>query len=296
MISILQFNVKTKGDYITPKNSSITYNPTENSEYNKNNKIKDDKNIETKELSKELSKDTIYITPNIKITTNDIKDFITKSPDKKIKNMKDYKQLFVSIDLFKQFIEHLNNKDEIGSLTLKNAVDYKKNDYSNKKNIETLKTLTDDLEKNKKEIEKTEENKKELLDNFIISTKNNNKSLEKENIKYHSDISNLIDSGLSETDFNASKNNIEKQIVENHLNIIKNYYNLIKVSELFNEVRNKKILEKKKMIDEKNDIIKDSKNRIKQIETYKRDKIKIDAIKVKITDNENEIYKLTTEI
>lgn len=101
MISILQFNVKTKGDYITPKNSSIAYNPTENSEYNKNNKIKDDKNIETKELSK----DTIYITPNIKITTNDIKDFITKHPDKKIKNMKDFKQLFVSIDLFKQFIE-----------------------------------------------------------------------------------------------------------------------------------------------------------------------------------------------
>ena len=101
MISILQFNVKTKGDYITPKNSSITYNPTENSEYNK-----DDKNIETKELSK----DTIYITPNINFTSDDVKDFITKNHDKKIKNMKDYKQLFISINLFKKFIQHLKNK------------------------------------------------------------------------------------------------------------------------------------------------------------------------------------------
>ena len=290
MISILQFNVKTLGNYITPPNSNIPYNP------NKNGDIKDIK-------KQEDSGDNVYITPNIKFTSDDVKDFITKNLSKNVKN---YKQLFISIDLFKKFIEYLNNKYR-RSLTLKNALDYKINNYSDEeqKNIDKLinglKKLDKEKEKSNKEREKYYSSIKDILTKFINDSLRkiklaqnaiNNSRLKIQNIMRNIELTNNK-KYISQYEINLFQNN--KEIALTHIHIIKIYFNVIKTVEKFNEERNKIIEDKKKIVEDKNEIIKDNKDTIKRMNVIK-DKSLIDELKNHITTTTNEVTTILNEI
>ena len=251
MLSILQFNIQTKGNYATLKNNNIKYNPSENSINLKGNNV--------------------YITPNIHFTLDDLKDFNKKLMGNKIK---DYKTLFISIDDFKQFIEFLNNK--YGGLTMKTAKTYLNTMFSalntnsskklmqsvNKEN-NTINKLQTEIQKLIKETKTAEDavNKKlkDIIQNSLkaikemIIKKKNNRLTIKNLMKI-----NELNSGSNENE-NINEINLEtKNMVLTQNSIIKAYYNIIKAVELMNEERNKIVKEKKEIIKENETTIKKS--------------------------------------
>jgi len=294
MISILQFNVKTQGNYITPTNSNITYTPSKNSE--------EPAEVNT-EASVGISLGTdIFITPNIRFTIDDVKDFISKTPIKDIKNIKDYKKIFVSIELFKKFINYLKMTNAFQILTVKNSINYKMLDNNNNNNNNNkLLELKKKLNLSNKEIEKLYTIIKSIFTKFINESLKKIKLLQNNINNYNLTIKEIINK-IQVTDNKDILTKYEedlfkksKDIVITQNNIIKTYYNIIKAVEFFNEERNKIIVEKKKFIEEKNEIIRDNQDTIKKMNVI-RDKSIIDEIKKHITNTTNEVKRATNEI